>query len=58
MRLERLHMGEPESILGFAEMESSSTDELMAELKDIEAALRTGMSKPDLRVVSDGNDND
>jgi hypothetical protein len=56
MRLERLHMGEPEAIVGVTDLTKYTTEDLVSELKDIEAALRGSSDEPSLRLVNEPTD--
>ena len=53
MRLERLHMGEPETIVGLSDLSTMDTSELVAELRDIEAAIRGSTQEPSLLMVQE-----
>ena len=49
MRMERLHMGEPEQIVGM-QLESTSTQELVDELRAIEGVLRAASHHPPVMI--------
>lgn len=53
MRLERLHMGQPEQIIGFSDLKDISDEDLHAEILEVEAALRS--IEPQLTVIPGGN---
>ena len=50
MKLERIHLGEPEHLIGI-KLDSESTDDLRAELKAIEAILGDSSDVMDAEVV-------
>ena len=54
MRLERLHMGQPEAILGITSLEAVTSDDLYAELREIEAVLRQATGDSPVRLVEEG----
>ena len=54
MRLERLHMGAPEQVISITNMDATSTDDLYAELREIEAVLRRQSGEPAVKLVEEG----